>query len=359
MNYDENVFKEKANIKARRIWLVFALLLTANYGSDAANGLYPFSNYIIFVVLCWVPFFIGDILLRLKGKSTDLYKYDLVIGYGIFYTFVSCTTASPIAFTYVLPVTSLLVLYKNRSFMIRCGIANTLVIIGSALYRGVVLGCNSAADIKNYQLQVSCIVLCYICYVLSIRHLNESDGALTDSIKADLQRVISTVEKVKTASNTIMNGITVVRELASENKHGSDVVLLSMNELTDNNGKLQQHTTSSTDMTGDINAQVEHVVALINEMVSLTAESVTHAQTSSTDLDELVKTAGTMSELSGEVENVLQEFKSEFEKVKEETGTIDSISSQTNLLALNASIEAARAGEPEKALRSLPNRFAH
>ena len=50
MNYDENVFKEKANIKARRIWLVFALLLTANYGSDAANGLYPFSNYIIFVV---------------------------------------------------------------------------------------------------------------------------------------------------------------------------------------------------------------------------------------------------------------------------------------------------------------------
>ena len=188
----------------------------------------------------------------------------------------------------------------------------------------------------------------YILYSLSIRHLNESDGALTDSIKADLQRVISTVEKVKTASNTIMNGITVVRELASENKHGSDVVLLGMNELTDNNGKLQQHTTSSTDMTGDINAQVEHVVALINEMVSLTAESVTHAQTSSADLDELVKTAGTMSELSGEVENVLQEFKSEFEKVKEETGTIDSISSQTNLLALNASIEAARAGEAGK-----------
>ena len=44
MNYDENVFKEKANIKARRIWLVFALLLTANYGSDAANGLYPSSS---------------------------------------------------------------------------------------------------------------------------------------------------------------------------------------------------------------------------------------------------------------------------------------------------------------------------
>lgn len=39
MNYDENIFKEKANRKARKIWLIFALLLSANYGSDVANGL--------------------------------------------------------------------------------------------------------------------------------------------------------------------------------------------------------------------------------------------------------------------------------------------------------------------------------
>lgn len=36
MNYDENIFKEKANRKARKIWLIFALLLSANYGSDVA-----------------------------------------------------------------------------------------------------------------------------------------------------------------------------------------------------------------------------------------------------------------------------------------------------------------------------------
>ena len=45
---------------------------------------------------------------------------------------------------------------------------------------------------------------------MSIRHLNESDGALNGSIKADLDRVVSTVEKVKTSSNSIMSGITVV-----------------------------------------------------------------------------------------------------------------------------------------------------
>ena len=64
MGYDEKIFKAKANIKARRLWLVFAILLTANYGTDTANGAYSVSNYIIFVILCWLPFVCGDILLK-------------------------------------------------------------------------------------------------------------------------------------------------------------------------------------------------------------------------------------------------------------------------------------------------------
>ena len=286
--------------------------------------------------------------MRIRGKADDRYRYALVIGYGIFYTFLICTTDSPIAFTYILPVVSLLVLYKDQKFMVGCAIANIASVIVSVFYHLVVLGQNTATDQKNYQLQVACLLLCYIGYIMSIRHLIESDGALTDSIKADLKRVITTVEQVKTASNTIMDGITVVRELATENKHGSDIVVDGMNKLTDNNDQLQSRTASSQEMTGDINSQVQNVASMINDMVSLTAESGKHAKTSSVDLESLVQTAGTMADLSNEVEHILDAFKAEFETVKQETGTIDSISSQTNLLALNASIEAARAGEAGK-----------
>lgn len=348
MDYNENEFKAKANIKARRIWLVFALLLSANYGTDVSQGGYPSTNFIIFLILCWVPFFAGDLLLRIRGKADDRYRYALVVGYGIFYTFLICTTDSPIAFTYILPVVSLLVLYKDQKFMVGCAIANIASVIVSVFYHLVVLGQNTATDQKNYQLQVACLLLCYIGYIMSIRHLIESDGALTNSIKADLKRVVTTVEQVKTASNTIMDGITVVRELATENKHGSDIVVDGMNKLTDNNGQLQSRTASSQEMTGDINSQVQNVASMINDMVSLTAESGKHAKTSSVDLESLVQTAGTMADLSNEVEHILDAFKAEFETVKQETGTIDSISSQTNLLALNASIEAARAGEAGK-----------
>ena len=344
MNYDESVFKEKANRRARKIWLIFAILLSANYGSDVANGIHAVPYYLTFLVLCWLPILAGEIMLRVKGFETELYRYVLVIGYGIFYTFVISTTSSPIAFTYILPVTSLLVLYKNRKFMITCGIANSLIIIGSAAYR-ISLGFNSAANMKDYQLELSCIILCYICYVMSIKHLNESDGAMTDSIRADLHRVVTTVGKVKEACNSIMDGVTVVQELASENTHGASIVVRSLHKLQDNNNNLRNTTASSNEMTSDIHSQVNHVAEMIERMVALTATCEDHARISSADLESLITTTNTMAELSTEIEKTLRDFKDDFAMVKKETGTIEQISNQTNLLALNASIEAARAGE--------------
>lgn len=348
MNYDEKLFKEKANRKARKIWLIFAILLSANYGSDFSQGLYSAGYYLTFLTLCWIPFIAGEILLRVRGWDTTRYKFDLVIGYGIFYTYVISTTSSPIAFTYILPVTSLLVIYKDQLFMRYCGIVNAIIIIGSSVYRYMVLGMNSATNMKDYQLELSCIILCYICYGMSIRHLNESDGAMTDSIKNDLHRVITTVEKVKTASNSIMDGVIVVRELAGENKHGADIVASRMDTLNDNKTNLQDTTSSSVDMTSDISSQVQQIAVMIGEVVTLIDESGTHAKNSSVDLKSLLQTTQTMSELSSETEQTLQAFKTEFEMVKEETGTIEKINNQTNLLALNASIEAARAGEAGK-----------
>ncbi|WP_337461338.1 methyl-accepting chemotaxis protein [Jutongia sp.] len=348
MNYDEKLFKEKANRKARKIWLIFAILLSANYGSDFSHGLYSAGYYLTFLALCWIPFIAGEILLRVRGWDTTRYKFDLVIGYGIFYTYVISTTSSPIAFTYILPVTSLLVIYKDQLFMRYCGIVNAIIIIGSSIYRYMALGMNSATNMKDYQLELSCIILCYICYGMSIRHLNESDGAMTDSIKNDLHRVITTVEKVKTASNSIMDGVIVVRELAGENKHGADIVASRMDTLNDNKTNLQDTTSSSVDMTSDISSQVQQIAVMIGEVVTLIDESGTHAKNSSVDLKSLLQTTQTMSELSSETEQTLQAFKTEFEMVKEETGTIEKINNQTNLLALNASIEAARAGEAGK-----------
>jgi len=121
-----------------------------------------------------------------------------------------------------------------------------------------------------------------------------------------------------------------------------------MEELTQNNDILYTKTMSSMDKTSDINMQVQNVAALIEKMVNLIQESIEHANLSAEELADVVTTTNTMADLSAHVEQVLENFKQDFDMVKEETGTIEGITFQTNLLALNASIEAARAGAAGK-----------
>ena len=347
MEYNEQAFKEKANLKAMKVWLALIAIMTLSYGSDLSKGIYTATQYVVFLVMAWAPFTIGLLTLKLKGRATPCYKDVLALGYGFFYAYVVCITDSATAYAYILPLTSMLILFKDRSYMIRCAVTNEIVIVISAILH-VFLGLNPNVKMTDYYLQFSTLLLCYICYILSVDHLNESDGALVASIRDNLSRVVTTVGQVKGASSSIVDGVTVVRELADENRQGADSVVSSMEELTRNNDVLHNKTLSSMDRSTDISTQVQNVAGLIDEMVTLIQESVEHADVSAEELADVMNTTDTMAALSGEVEQVLENFKQEFDMVKEETGTIEGITFQTNLLALNASIEAARAGEAGK-----------
>ena len=347
MEYNESYFKAKSNAKARTVWLILIAIMTLSYGSETSQGLHSAKYYTTFLLMAWIPFFIGILVLKINGKSSSIYKEIVAVGYGAFYTYVILTTDSAIAFGYILPLTSMLILFKDRKYMIRCGIANELIVIVHLILHNV-YGINPNIAQNDYYLQISTILLCYICYVVSIDHLNKSDGALVNSIRDNLDRVVTTVGQVKGASSSIVDGVTVVRELADENKQGADSVVKSMEELTQNNDILYTKTMSSMDKTSDINTQVQNVATLIAEMVNLIQESIEHANLSAEELADVVTTTNTMADLSSQVEQVLENFKQDFDMVKEETGTIEGITFQTNLLALNASIEAARAGTAGK-----------
>jgi len=347
MEYNEEYFKKQANKCSLLMWTIINVILTVLYIIEVLKGGRTLPYLAVFLSVCWIPHIAGLLVLKIKGGSTGIYREFVSIGYGILFLFVLMTTKTNVTYGYIFPVACLLILYKNRALLIRCGIANILVILAYLVKIHFTTGFD-AHTITDAEIQIGVTVLCYLAYVLAISHMQKSDGAMLNSVKADLNRVILTVQQVKNASHSIVDGVTVVSELSEENKDSTDTVVNNMEQLTENNKVLRQKTDSSLEMTNAINNQVKNVAVLIQEMVELVEESVTHAQTSSEQLADVVSSTNEMAALSTEVEHILQEFKSEFEMVKAETGTIEKISGQTNLLALNASIEAARAGEAGK-----------
>lgn len=346
--YDESFFRAKANKRAGITWLALIFIATIYYGIKTKNGEIARGYFIAFTVVGWVTYITGYIVSMIKGKAAKEYKLVLGICYLLFYAVIAWTALDKISYIFILPLLSILILYKDPKFIKMIMWFTLFVLISSNIYKGVAKGMMDFVASEECALQFAIVLCCFACTNMAIRHLVESDGALTGSIESELAQVVQTVEQVKDASNSIVDGVTVVRELADENKQGANNVVKDMGTLAKNNGILNDKTVSSIEMTKVIDTQVKDVSDLMEEFSKLIEKSVEHADLSADELTEVVEITNRMSALSSKIETILETFKKEFENVKQETSTIEGITSQTNLLALNASIEAARAGEAGK-----------
>ena len=248
--YDEAYFRAKANKRAGTTWLILLVFVTVYYCSKESVGQWDNQMWkIVLMLVGWSTYITAGLLMKFKGMDYKGYKYIMGYGYLLFFGFIAWTVLDEISYIFVLPLISILVLYKDRKYIKHMMWATLFILIGSNLYKGLAKGMMEFVSSMDCAMQFVLVICCYSCAMMSIKHLTESDGALTNSIEENLRRVVQTVEKVKGASNQVVDGVTVVRELADENKTGAHNVVKDMQALSGNNEVLSDKTLSSIEMT--------------------------------------------------------------------------------------------------------------
>lgn len=327
-------------------WTLIGTLLSISYlakglakdGSPIAIALIIIFQ-VVPIAICWVFY--------RRNRESGYIQKIIPIAYGFSLWVILFISETPLVCLYAPPMIAVLMVYNNFKLIKWTGIFLCFENFAVLLYNTYVV------KTWNMQLdQVAIYLLAHVCLVLfsifSVKIASNISKRRLENETKEKEKVSTTVDKVKIASTSVVDGVNTVRDLSDENMEGAENVVRSMETLIQNNDILQQRTHSSITMTNQIEQQVESVVVSVQEMMEISEQSMSNAQISAKQLEDVVVSTKEMADISSEVETILSEFKEEFKKVKDETGTISSITSQTNLLALNASIEAARAGEAGK-----------
>ena len=328
------------------LWNICVAALTISYLVEAIEGSKTWGYFIALAVSGYGGLIIG-IIIRVLTKSSVAFRYALVLSYGLFTSFIAGTSDNGLVIVYMLPMICTIVLYKDFKLLSTFDVmslgglgVHTVRIAQSVGLTGVY------AD--NFKIQLACIILCNLACFVSIHYIKNLEKANIDKIESQLKHISNTVDKVKIASTSVVDGVTAVRELADDSRQGTNLIVSDMDSIVESNDALKVSTDSTLGMVHEISSQVTQVSALVRDMSTLSQEAIKHAEDSNILLTDAIQSTSEIRVLSTQIEHILETFKGKFDHVKTETDTITGISSQTNLLALNASIEAARAGEAGK-----------
>lgn len=119
MEYNEVYFKKKANQKAMIVWSAMCALLSVIYLRQISKGIITVNYYFVFLAFAWIPLLLGLLELKIHGMTSKFYKDVVGYGYGVFYAFLVLTTSDIMAFVYVLPVSGMLILFKDKKLIMR------------------------------------------------------------------------------------------------------------------------------------------------------------------------------------------------------------------------------------------------
>ena len=331
------------NLWAMGSWSFIVIALSLAYTVQTIRGenqWYQLVGILVFLVVpnvvSWFRF--------IRNTCDESIKVIIPCSYGAALAVIYYAGKTPLVTLYCLPMVIAIVVYCKSRLSLITGLfmftENMIFLVVNHFKRGV--WDMTGAEITLYIIAYLVITTFFIATTWVVQVLQDQK---IERLNKDKENIVNTVAAVKEASSSIVDGISIVRNLSDESRQSTSTIVKDMEFITEDSKALMDSTESTLSMVHTISGQVEAVAKLVENMNALSMQSSTHAAESNLQLQDAIQSTSEIRELSNRIEEILESFENQFDTVKKETGTINNISSQTNLLALNASIEAARAGE--------------
>lgn len=339
---DQNELK-LINKRVLICYAIIVMVLSISYVIEIMKHTKGLTYVFVLLAIILIPLVISAIIYRNNEKSR-LFREVVMISFNIFYAYVLFTSDSFITFVYILPMLTVITMYRDVRYSLINGICACILNVINFIIR-ITDSKVTVSDTTNYEIQLACVAIVVVFMVITSKTINEIIQAKLQQLNQEKERQSVVMNHIMTIASTVGNQVDEISKEVQQISEQSSKEQTAVDQIAGGTAEVAANIQNQLLMSNNINELTEETSYLVSEILKQFKSTKENTFTGSTNMEELMKASGTSQKTCSTVSDSMNELSKKIAEVEDILSLIEGVTKQTSMLSLNASIEAARAGE--------------